>query len=426
MDEHVLLGAWEEQPLNATEVGYDAAMAENIYWNFGGSPRDPTNPRADYNVIRAGGLHASAPDVTAHSGSETVAYDGTDEADLNFGPGEHGWDVQRYSRSACVPSGSECGYTVARFFYTGRPPGYGSLGYPINGTAIHQGYGKGVLFFDTNRQAARFMQYSDIESADSYWITDSDLDAPSQGGCALLPDDPAACNPQGRGGLTTAQRELPANYAYNVTRLERLQALNGASKPVVVDVETGCPFASGTDAGHCATPAQTVASAWHALIAGARGIIWFQHDFSGPCRDDRTFIDGSDPSSRMYNCQQTPGVTLHDVVQAVSRFDHEVTDLNDVLLAPTAEGYVSTSGDVATLAKVYARACYVFAASGTPGVPPPSNQTATFALADNYTGSITVLDENRTVQATGGVFRDTFADADAVHVYEIKGGPTCE
>src|SRR5205823_2557864 len=38
MDGTILLGAWMEQPVNATQVGYDFQMGENIYWNFGGTP----------------------------------------------------------------------------------------------------------------------------------------------------------------------------------------------------------------------------------------------------------------------------------------------------------------------------------------------------------------------------------------------------
>jgi hypothetical protein len=418
LDQHILLGAWLEQPQDATEVGYDRAMGENIYWNLAGTVG---KDRADYDVIRAGGMHASAPDATDNSGSETVAYDGEDESDESFGPGSNGWNLHgtNYNRNDCIPSGSMCGYTVSKFFYTGQPSSIGSTGYPINGTVIHQGFGKGVLFWDTAQQAGEFLKYTDILSADSYWLTDPSLETAAQGGCALLPKDPTVCDGGGGSGLTPAQAKLPVNYGWDVTRLEHLEAMSGPAKPVVVDVETGCPGSI------CTTPPQTVAAAWHALIAGARGIIWFQHNFGGPCLDDRTFIDGSNPSSSLYNCQQTSGVTLHDVVLAITAFDKEVTSLNSVLLSPTAEGYVSTSADVSTMAKVYRRACYVFAGAGKPATPPPANMSATFSLADDYSGPVTVVDENRTVRATKGRFTDTFVDMNAVHIYRIDGGATC-
>ena len=417
MDQHIMVGAWLEQPLTATEVDYDATMGNNIYWNLAGNPLDTKTCggiqpcRVNFNVIRAAEMHASAPDVTSDSGSETVAYEGTDEPDMNFGPGSDGW-----SQSGCVPAGSKCGYTVANFYYSGHPASYGSPAYPAGRKPITQGFGKGVLFWETDAQAAKFLTYSDTLSADSYWMTDVDLNLPSQGGCALLPRSVTACGDGNGSGLTTAQRALPANYAFNVTRLEQLQAVNGASKPITVDIETGCPFGNGD----CTRPAASTAAAWHAIIAGARGIIWFQHNFSGPCVDFSTFYDGSNPASRTYNCQQTPGVTLHDVVANVSAFNHEIASLNSVLLSPFAEHYVSTGdADVSVMAKYSHGTFYVFSASGKPAMPLADNHSVTFTVAGGYSGPVTVVGENRTLQAVNGVFVDRFANMDSVHIYRI-------
>lgn len=418
MDEHIMVGAWLEQPQTATEVGFDVAIGNNIYWNLAGNPLDTKDCggvqpcRVNFNVIRAADMHASAPDVTSESGSETVAYEGTDEPDLNFGPGSSGWN-----HTSCVPSGSQCGYTVANFFYSGRPASDGSPGYPAGKKPIIQGFGKGVLFWETDTQAAKFLSYSDTLSADSYWMTDTNLDVPSQGGCALLPDSTTACDGGNGSGLTTAQRALPANYAFNVTRLEHIQAVNGSSKPITVDVETGCPFVNSNS---CITPAASTAAAWHAIIAGARGIIWFQHNFGGPCVDFNTFYDGSSPASPLYSCQQTPGVTLHDVVANVSAFNHEIASLNSVLLSPFAEHYVSTgNADVSAMAKYSHGVFYVFAASGQPGTPPSDNQSVTFTVADGYSGPVRVIGENRILQAVDGAFTDKFANENSVHIYQI-------
>lgn len=419
MDKHIMIGAWEEQPLTSREVRYDVAMGNNIYWNLAGSPEDNRcgGPcRVNYGVIRAGGMHVSAPDVTSQSGSETVAYEGTDEADMNYGPGWNGWNPKgSYAPTACLPSGSRCGYTVARFFYSGQPATYGSPGYPVSPKQkpITQGYGKGILFWETAAQARVFTDYDDTLSADSYWMTDSDLGVTSQGGCALLPQNSRQCGNGAGPGLATAERALPANYAYNVTALE---ALTGHTKPITVDVETGCPG----DTPVCTTPAAATAAAWQAIIAGARGIIWFQHNFSGPCVDFNTFYDGSDPASPMYRCRQTPTVTLHDVVAAVSAFNHRVASLNRVLLAPFALRYVNTgNADVSVMAKYSGGIFYVFAASGKVATPPPDTQHARFKLAGDYTGPVIVIGEHRVLHAVNGVFTDTFANQNSVHVYKI-------
>lgn len=420
MDSHILLGAWMEQPADATQVGYAVAMGNNIYWNLGGKAGDPEQWRADYDVIRAAGMHVSAPDTTPNSGAETVAYDGWDEADMQYGSGANGWNpaAPNANQDDCIPAGSECGYTVAKWSYTGQPASYGSPGYPIDGMAKHQGYGKGVLFWMWDSEAAVFLGYSDVLSADSYWMTDPDLEANSQGGCAFFPNSESICYGGNPVGLTHAQRALPANYAFNVTRLQTLSnTLNHQSKPVVVDVETGCPIYGGTE---CITPAAMKAAAMHGLIAGARGILWFQHNFSGPCTDYTTLIDGSDPSTDDYNCQQTPGVTIHDLVLNIKAFNQQVNSVNNVLLSPFADGYVSHTGNVAAMAKYDGSHFYVFAASGTPATPPAKNQSVTFTVKSSGATKVTVVNEGRTLPLVNGTtFTDTFADANAYHVYRV-------
>jgi hypothetical protein len=416
MDDHILLGAWLEQPANATEVGYDRATGDNIYWSLAGtgSVCGGAPCVASYQTIRKGGMHVSAPSEAADSGSESVAYEGTDEPDMNFGPG---WDSWNRAADSCVPAGGKCGYTVAHFFYAGKPASLGSLDYPADGTVKQQGYGKGVLFWETSKQAAEFLKFSDILSADSYWMTDSSLGLPSEGGCAFFPDNPVICDNGSGKGLTRAQRQLPANYAYNVTELEKLQARNGSSKPIVVDIETGCPFVNSDS---CTTPDAMTAAAWHALIAGARGIIWFQHNFGGPCIDFRTIIDGSNPASHPYNCQQSPNVTLHQMVTVLTQFNSRVNCLNIVLLSPFADGYVHSGNDVSYMAKHSDGKFYIFAASGKPGVPPPSNQKVTFSIARAHNCRVTVLYEHRSIPVVNGKFSDLFKGIDSVHIYRVE------
>src|SRR5258707_2697917 len=231
MDRTMLIGAWEEEPLDGRQVGYDRKMGNNIYWSVASNPKQRAcgGPcLIDYNVMRAHRMHLCTPNGRdARSGSETVCAVAGDELDMTTVPN---------------PSAARQAYEHA----------------PYRPVTVYQGYGKGVLFWETDAQARHFLRYSDILAADSYWMTDSELSAFSHGGCGLLPRRPACLADR---GLAEAQRELPANYAYNVTELERLQALNGASKPVVVDVETGCPGSSGA----CVRPTEFRAAAWHAI-----------------------------------------------------------------------------------------------------------------------------------------------------------------
>ncbi len=161
------------------------------------------------------------------------------------------------------------------------------------------------------------------------------------------------------------------------------------------------------------------AAAWHALIAGARGILWFQHNFGGPCIDFRTIIDGSNKASSKYNCQQTPSVTEHDMVMALTNFNREVNSLTAVLLAPFADGYASSQADVSYMAKYFAGGFYIFAASGRPGMPPPSNQKVTFSIAGAHNCRVHVIAEHRYIPVVNGKFSDIFSNSDSVHIYRV-------
>ena len=65
----------------------------------------------------------------------------------------------------------------------------------------------------------------------------------------------------------------------------QLDALDGDRQPQWGFVEVGKPFTDNQNGGgDTITPAQARGAVWHTLIAGARGIIYFQHSFDGPAR----------------------------------------------------------------------------------------------------------------------------------------------
>lgn len=87
-------------------------------------------------------------------------------------------------------------------------------------------------------------------------------------------------------------------------------------------------------------------------------------------------------------------------------------------------GYVTaTTGTVSYIVHWSAAqgAFYIIAGSGQPGTAPSAGQSVTFTLADTTNGkTVTVVNESRTLTLnSSGQFTDTFADANAVHVYKI-------
>ena len=403
------VGAWMELPISASDVATDVDAGLNVYFNLAGSPGSPGNLRVDYNIIRNGGMLVIAPDTSSNTGVETVGWFGVDEADMTYGPGIDAWRGSAWEATnhttwgACNPSqevGGQCGYTVTEWFMNQLP----SLGVS-DGRLWYNGHGKGVLFWETDNQAALFVnQYTDIACADSYWFTDSDLNEASQGGCRLLPLS-YECQHWTR--ISNAQRKLAANYAYNIQRINALLS-TPHSKPIYAYVELGTPGSSG----ETITPDQIKAAVWHSIIAGARGIIYFNHSFAGAVTYNILY-DGATPSSPLYATYKP----VRDMVKSVGA---QINTLTPVLLAPFADGYVTAAGTVMYMAKYSDNKFYVFAGSGKLGTPPAANQVVTFTLADQHNGSINVFSESRTVTATNGVFTDTFADDNTIHIYEVN------
>ena len=85
----------------------------------------------------------------------------------------------------------------------------------------------------------------------------------------------------GRRELTDTECHRAANYGAQVRRVRGLVSPRG-SKPVWTFVELGHPMSQ--DHWPRITPPQIRAAVWHSLIAGARGITYFNHSFGGRCQ----------------------------------------------------------------------------------------------------------------------------------------------
>lgn len=63
---------------------------------------------------------------------------------------------------------------------------------------------------------------------------------------------------------------------------------------------------------------------------------------------------------------------------------------------------------------------YIFAASGKPGIPPPSNQRLGFFIAGAHNCQVNVINEGRNIPVVNGKFNDIFSNADSVHIYRVN------
>jgi hypothetical protein len=179
--------------------------------------------------------------------------------------------------------------------------------------------------------------------------------------------------------------------------VQRLRAWCGGSKPVFACIET-TQIGPG---GRSATPAEVRSEVWMALIHGARGIVYFVHEFKPK------FVEA--------------GLLAHpEMARAVQAINAEIAALAPALNSPDAldAATVKSSDErvpVALLCKRQGADTLLFAVAMGPG-----KADATFELKGGEgRAQVVVLGEARTLEAREGRFTDSF-ERYAVHLYRVR------
>ena len=244
----------------------------------------------------------------------------------------------------------------------------------------YNNYAKGVMLWETDAEAARFVNAQDVTSVDEYWFTD-----PHERHRIGANDSPAAY------------------YGHSVDRVRALDATDGVIQPIWSFVEVGWPYSkSAAQGGRAIQPAEIKAAVWHSIIAGARGIIYFVHSFGGPNQSRNVLRD---PEPLLAYAAHRAAVTETNAL---------IKQLAPMLNAPFADGFVSAGPTVRTMAKFHDSKYYVFAGSRENRASTP-----TLLLSGVDSGTATVIGENRTIPISNGRFSDRFADGNAIHIYRI-------
>ena len=198
-------------------------------------------------------------------------------------------------------------------------------------------------------------------------------------------------------------------YGQTVDRLRQLDAIDGKRQPIWNFVEVGWPWGEtpGTGGLDKPTPAEIRGAVWHSLIAGARGIIYFQHSFTGSCQSHHAL-------------RETGSSCYGAVIDGVRSVDAQIKSLAPVLNAPTVSSGTSSSSNIRTMTKWQGGNFYVFAGARATG----TNATFSIPCVGNATAT-RIAGESGSVAVTNGTFVDNFADTNAIHIYRIDGGSRC-
>jgi hypothetical protein len=356
------------------------------------------NPEgAQETLLRKAGLHViiQADERTRFDnlGSETAGWLLYDEVDMCCGPpgfaGGNGYQILDAVRA----------------------------GLPRDNRLRYNNYGKGVIFWESDSEAGRFINaYQDVVSSDLYWFTDP--------------------NERSRPGYRVA-----ASYGATVDRMRHLDTRDGKRQPVWNLVELGWPFTeSASQGGRRILPAESRAAVWQSIIAGARGIVYFDHNF-GPGTPASTLL----------------GEGYADTRATMKAVNGQITALAPVLNSPTVtSGWSQGPGTTAMVkwangGKATKQGCtsksgkkrrncrnrkaaeskhrrkkgapkgdlYMFAGSAG------SSVKGRFSLPCVGNTNARVVGENRRVRVHKGSLRDRFADGNAIHIYRIDPGSKC-
>jgi hypothetical protein len=353
------IGVWLESVIDRSDVLKDKAAGINTYVVL--------TANSNLSLLRANGmrvlLQQSEWAKSSSPGSETAGWELRDEIDMQMSPDEGYAEVLRLKE--LLPSDRRLRFN---------------------------NYGKGVMFWESDAQAARYVNAVDVVSNDIYWFTDPSVCSASEGGALLV---------RGSRDLTSTECRRGSNYGAVVRRMRRLVAPLG-SRPVWAFVEVGHPFTEAD--APTITPAEVRSAVWHSLIAGARGVIYFNHSFGGSCPSQHVLREG-----------------CYTAVRAmVTSLNAQIKALAPALNGPSVVSGWTRSPATQAMLKTYGNDLYLFAGSA-------ENVTASGSFSIPCAGDApaTVIGENRTIPLRGGSFTDTFGDGNAIHIYRIRGAASC-
>lgn len=364
------IGVWLESVLDKGNTAMDAAAGINTYVELTGN--------SDVQLIKDSGMYA----LPTFRHQAAAGYVLSDEVDMWAGPGDARW-TGRYPGEGvpCFPAGTPCGYTIQKERRATAPPN----------VLLYSNYGKGVTFWESDQEAYGFIRgVQDVVSADNYWFTDPNICGKGEGGAIVgYARD-----------LTRDECRLAANYGWTINRLRRLQD-PAAMIPVWAFVENGHPSGDVPNTATITGP-ELRAAVWSSLIHGARGIIYFNHNFGGPCVTQHVIRD----------CGK-------DIVPTLATVNKHIKDLAPVLNAPFLDGATTVTGAADVATKLHNGKVYLLA-----GANKNTGGTVTFTVKCGGSTAV-VINENRTIPIVDGTFTDTFTDGNAVHLYSIEGGTSC-
>jgi hypothetical protein len=231
-------------------------------------------------------------------------------------------------------------------------------------------------------------------SVDSYWYTDPR--------CSVEPYVDYSFAPINKSHCRTS-----SSYGATVRSVRARDASDHRYKPVWAFVETMGGGTESTPTGIYIKPGQIEGAAMNSIINEARGIIYFNQSFQGPCQN----------GNLLRSVQTDPHSCAAPQMRGMRRINRVITRYAPVL--NTQSFRYRFGSDLETMLKWYRGSAYVFAMiSGAKSSEPGRRH---FVLPPGLRGAkrVTVVGERRSIPVASGGFDDTFAHEYNFHIYRI-------
>ena len=230
-----------------------------------------------------------------------------------------------------------------------------------------------------------------VVSMDMYWYTIPFCDwTPYRGDLYADPVPKATCR-------------TASSYGKAMNGLTIRDSSDGVLHPRWMFLENLNGLSGQTHVGYV-SPGQLKGSAMNSIINEARGLMWFNQSFTGPCQTSGALREAQIEGTKFCGYAQ---------MQAMGEVNNLVHSLAPVINTQSYQWTFGTGLD--TMLKTYDGSAYIFTMTdGTTG-------TRTLTLPAGITGKTAeVIGENRAITINNATLTDTFPNEYTYHIYKIQ------
>lgn len=246
---------------------------------------------------------------------------------------------------------------------------------------------------DASVSTSYLNDFTDVVSVDKYWYTIPHCSAQPYRDVSVVPVAPESCRSS-------------SSYGKTMQALRQRDAADGNLQPLWQFVENMTGADQETNFGEYIRSDQLAGAVMASIINEARGIVYFNQSFAGPCKSSNVFR----------SAQVVPDFCGQTQVESVRKVNGRIHSLASVINTQSLE--YSFGEDLSTMLKVHDGYAYLFAM--TDGQSPAGERT--FEWPEGISGTeAKVMFENRSVEfGASGSMTDEFASESSYHVYKVR------